>query len=130
MPSAQGIQLVHDVLDACLIDRDRQKIGRVDALVLAVAPGEPPRVSAILIGGAVRAERVGKWMVRLRGVVSRLLHHDPTFGMSRVSFSAVREIGDTIALDVDGASLPSGHLERWLGDHIIGRIPGSRGEKK
>jgi hypothetical protein len=130
MEPVDGVQLVHDVLDACLTDRNGRKIGRVDALALMLADGEPLRVSAILIGGPVRAERIGKWMVKLRGAVSSMLHHDREFGVSRVPFSAVRGIAETIDLDVDGTKLPSGHLERWLGDHVIGHIPGSRGEKK
>jgi hypothetical protein len=69
-------------------------------------------------------------MVRLRGAISSVLHHDREFGVSRVPFSAVRGIAETIDLDVDGATLPSGHLERWLGDHVTGHIPGSQGEKK
>ena len=130
MEQLHGVQLVHDVLDACLTDRNGRKIGRVDALVLTLAADQPPRVTAILIGGPVRAERVGKWMVKLRGAISAVLHRDRDFGVSRVPFSAVREIAETIDLDVDGTTLPSGHLERWLGDRIIGHIPGSRGEKK
>jgi hypothetical protein len=130
MEPVDGVQLVHDVLDACLTDRNGRKIGRVDALTLTFAEGEPLRVSAILIGGPVRAERVGKWMVKLRGVISAVLHRDRNFGVSRVPFSAVRGIAETIDLDVDAANLPSGHLERWLSNHVIDHIPGSRREKK
>lgn len=130
MEQLHGVQLVHDVLDACLTDRNGRKIGRVDALILTLAEDKPPRVTAILIGGPVRAERIGKWMVKLRGAISAMLHRDQNFGVSRVPFSAVRGIAETVDLDVDGTTLPSGHLERWLGDHIIDRIPGSQGEKK
>ena len=130
MEAMDGVQLVHDVLDACLRDRNGRRIGRVDALALTLTEGKPLRVSTILIGGAVRAERVGTWMVRLRGAISAMLHHDRDFGVSHVPFAAVRGIGGTIELDVDGARLPSSRLERWLGDHIIGHIPGSQGENK
>lgn len=130
MESADGVQLVHDVLDACLTDRTGCKVGRVDALTLTLTDDGKLRVSTILIGGQVRAGRVGKWMLGLRGAISAMMHDDRDFGVSRVPFSAVRGIGDTIDLAVDGSELPSGHLERWLGDHIIDRIPGSKGEKK
>jgi sporulation protein YlmC with PRC-barrel domain len=125
-----GVQLVHDVLDACLTDRTCRKVGRVDELVITLTDGGQPRVSTILIGGSIRAQRVGRWMAKLRGGISAMLHHERDFGVSRVPFSVVREIGETVDLDVDAATLPSGHLERWLGDHIIDRIPGSHGEKK
>jgi hypothetical protein len=31
---------------------------------------------------------------------------------------------------VSERDLPSEHLERWLGDRVIDRIPGSRGDRK
>ena len=130
MDPIDGVQIVHDVLDACLTDRKGRKVGRVDALTLTVTDGAPPRVSTILIGGQVRAGRIGNSLLRLRGAISAMMHGDRDFGVSRVPFSAVRGIGDTIELDVDAAELPSSHLERWLGEHIIDRIPGSHGEKK
>ena len=105
-------------------------MGRVDAIVLTLMDGEAPRVTAILIGGPVRAERAGRVMVWLRRAMFALLGQDRSGGVSRVPFSAVREIGETICLDVDGDTLPSGHIERWLGEHVIDRIPGSSGDKK
>jgi hypothetical protein len=49
---------------------------------------------------------------------------------SRVPFDAVRCIADTIELDVEGNTLESLRLERWLSEHVIGRIPGASGERK
>jgi hypothetical protein len=125
-----GVQLVHDVLDVCLTDRNGKKVGRVDALVLTVENGKAPRVSEILIGGPVRAERIGKWMVWLHRALRGMLRAGEGNGVSRVPFSAVCGIAETIDLDVGAATLPSGHLERWLHDHVISRIPGSGGERK
>ena len=118
-----GIHLLHDVLDAQLIDRKEEKIGRVDGLELELREGRPPRVAAILVGGEVRAWRIGGWM--------RLLHHAmQALGSvrgpvtSRIPFRAVRVIGDTVTVDVIGDELDSGRTERWLAEHVIGRIPG------
>jgi hypothetical protein len=52
--------------NAQLVDRVQEKIGRVDALLLEIERGEPPRVATIVIGGAARAERVGRWFRALR----------------------------------------------------------------
>ncbi len=125
-----GVQLVHSVQDSCLTDRNGNKVGRVDVLVLSLNEGEPPRVSHILIGGPVRDERIGRWMVWLHHVMCALLRLDRKDGVSRVPFSAVREIADTIKLDVEARTLPSQHFERWLGKHVIGHIPGSHGDRK
>jgi hypothetical protein len=124
-----GLHLVHDILDAQLIDRQRLKVGRVDALMLELERGRPPRVSAICIGGPERAHRVGRWAVRLsRGL--RTLARVAPGGVSRVPFNAVRCISDTIEIDVDGRELESGRLEAWLAEHVVGRIPGAQGRKQ
>lgn len=125
-----GIELVHTVRDANVTDRDGNRIGRIDELVLTITDKEPPRVSTILIGGQVRAERIGRWMQWLHRATSALFGVDASAGVSRIPFSALREIGATIRLDVSERDLPSEHLERWLGDRVIDRIPGSRGDRK
>jgi sporulation protein YlmC with PRC-barrel domain len=119
-----GLQLVHDVLDAQLVDRRRRKIGRVDSLVLALEDGRPPRVAAILIGGPVRARRVGGWAVALSRAL-RSLGRVRRSGVSTIPFDAVRCIGDTIEVDVDGDTLEAGHLEAWLAEHVVCHIPGA-----
>jgi hypothetical protein len=119
-----GLHLVHDVLDAQLIDRRKRKIGRVDSLVLALDEGRPPRVATILVGGPVRAERIGrwaKWLSRALRAIGRV-HRG---GVSTIPFGAVRVIGDTIELDVNRDELESGRLEMWLAEHVVCRIPGS-----
>jgi hypothetical protein len=50
--------------------------------------------------------------------------------VSRVPFDAVRRVGDTVQLDVVGETLPSGHVERWLAEHVVCHIPGGTGERK
>jgi hypothetical protein len=119
-----GLQLVHDVLDAQLVDRRDRKIGRVDSLVLALEDGRPPRVATIMIGGPERARRIGGWAVALSRML-RAVGRMRSAGVSAIPFDAVRCIGDTIKLDVDGDDLEAGHLEDWLTEHFISRIPGS-----
>ena len=124
-----ALHLSHDVIDAQLVDRHQEKIGRVDELMLELEDGKPPRVATIVIGGAARARRVGRWMLAchraLHALFGRGEEHE-----SRVPFEAVRCIADTIELDVEADALDSMHLERWLATHIICRIPGASGERK
>lgn len=119
-----GLNLVHDVLDAQLVDRRTRKIGRVDSLMLTIADGRPPRVTAILVGGPVRAERIGRWMQLLARAL-RALGRVHMRGVSVIPFSQVRCIADTIQVDVDGDALEACHLEAWLADHVVRHIPGS-----
>src|SRR6478672_10330815 len=124
-----AVHLAHDVLDAQLVDHVQEKIGRVDALLLELEEGRPPRVATIVIGGAARAERVGRWYVALRRAL-RAVFGQQEEHVSRIPFDKVRRIGDTIELDVDEVSLESEHLERWLKEHVVCRIPGAEGERK
>lgn len=124
-----AVNLAHDVLDAQLVDHLQEKIGRVDALLLELEDGQPPRVATIVIGGAARAERVGRWFAALRRGW-RAMFGQRTEHESHIPFDKVRRIGDTIELDVDEKTLESEYLERWLKDHIVCRIPGAGGERK
>lgn len=124
-----AVHLTHDVLDAQLVDRVQEKIGRVDGLLLELEEGRPPRVATIVIGGGARAERVGRWFVALRRAL-RAVFGQREEHVSRIPFAKVRRIGDTIELDVDEQTLESEHLERWLKEHVVCRIPGAGGERK
>jgi hypothetical protein len=125
-----ALHLSHDVIDSQLVDRHQEKIGRVDELLLELEEGKPPRVATIVIGGAARARRAGAWMVACHRAVHALVGQGKKEHESRVPFEAVRCIADTIELDVEGNSLESACLERWLAEHIICRIPGASGDSK
>lgn len=122
-----GFSLVHDVLDAQLLDHRKRKIGRVDSVALVLSDDAPPCVAAILVGGPVRAQRMGRWAVLLSRAL-RALGRVRRDGVTRIPFDAVRRIGDTIEVDVDGEELDAKHVEDWLAEHIICRIPGAGSE--
>ena len=124
-----AVHLSRNVIDTQLVDRHQQKIGRIDELLLELEEGKPPRVATIVIGGTARARRVGGWMVACHRAVHALFGQRAEHE-TRVPFDAVRCIADTIELDVEGKTLESLWLERWLSEHVIGRIPGASGERK
>lgn len=123
-----GVHLVHDVLDAQLVDRKQQKMGRVDGLVIELRDGEPPRVAELLVGGSVLAERIGRWMVALTGALSRVLRIEAQ--VTRIPFEQVRVIGGCVELDLDARSTNTLRTERWLDEHIVCRIPGGAGPER
>lgn len=125
----RGIQLVHDVLDAQLVDRHKDNIGRVDALMIELRDGRPPRVATILIGGPARARRIGGWAVWLSHMLRALLRVRRE-GVDRIPFCKMRCLSDTIELDVDCHDLESQHIEEWLADRLICRIPGAKRPKQ
>lgn len=124
----KGICLVHDVLDAQLVDRTQRKMGRVDGLLLELRDGEPPRIAALLIGGSVLAERIGGWMVALTSGIRRLLRIEPA--VTRVAFEKVRVVGSCIELDVDAGATSALRTELWLDEHLVCRIPGGAGTER
>lgn len=124
----KGVCLVHDVLDAQVIDRKQQKMGRVDGLVLELREGEPPRVCELLIGGSVLAERIGGWMVALVRAGSRLFRIEPE--VTRIPFEQVRVIGPCLELDLEAQSTNALRTELWLDEHVVCRIPGGAGPER
>src|SRR5437762_7806215 len=62
------MDLVRDLLDAQLVDRQDRQIGRVDGVLLEVRDGEPPRVAAMEVGAITLARRLhpalGRWLRR------------------------------------------------------------------
>ena len=126
---SEALHLQHDVLDAQLVDRRGEKIGRCDVLLLELREGSPPRVATILVGGSARAERIGRWMSWLSRA-ARALFRIRGIGVSRIPFAKMRSIGDCMELDVLRDEMESEHLEQWLASHLVCRIPGAQGERK
>ena len=117
------LELVRDVLDQELIDRNGTEMGRVDGVVLEIGDGRP-RVDHFELGFIVLARRlhprVERWVeaVRKRFTVRRVARQI-------VPWSAVGEIShEYIKLDLDALSTPAFDWEHWLRDHIVSKIPG------
>lgn len=124
----KGVCLFHDVLDAQLLDRTKQRMGRVDGLTLELRDDAPPRVAELLVGGSVSAERVGGWMTAIVRACSRLLNIPPA--VTRIPFEAVQVIGSCVEVNIDARSTSAMRTEKWLDDHFACRIPGGAGEER
>ncbi len=117
------MDLVRDVLDKRIVDRNGRDMGRVDAIVLELRRNAPPRVATIEVGPAVLASRIrpvlGRWIAAL----------EHGFGIDegrplRISFDSLLQNTDLIKVDVafgeTAAATVEQRLRRW-----IGGIPGS-----
>src|SRR4051812_40419357 len=60
------MDVAHDLLDKHIVDRNGHELGRVDGIVLDVRPGEPPKLTDLLIGASALGCRVnptiGRWV--------------------------------------------------------------------
>jgi sporulation protein YlmC with PRC-barrel domain len=118
------VDVVRDLLDQPVVDRHGREMGRVDGIILEQHRGEPPRLSALVIGPAVLGYRVhptvGRWVAAIEQAVGvaegrpvRIDCRDVTLVEGAVTTAVA--IGETAAGSVEN------RLRKWLL-----RIPGAQ----
>ncbi|RUM23929.1 hypothetical protein EFQ99_18290 [Rhizobium vallis] len=119
------MDLLRDVLDKQLVDRNGVKMGKVDGIVAELRPNSPPRVVAIEVGAIVMARRFGRrpkrWITWLASRLGGDRHSTP----HRVAWSAVRDIGVDVELDVAVTDTGIFDWQDWLRDRVVSKIPGA-----
>ena len=123
------IDLVRDILDQELVDRNGTNMGRVDGIVLAIDGDEPPRIDHFELGFVVLARRlhprVEKWVEAIRGRWSVRKE-----ARQIVPWASVAEITlNHVKIDVDASETSAFAWEQWLRDHVVKKIPGSGAEE-
>jgi len=115
------------LLDRQLLDHEGLSAGCCDDIELTpFADDEQLYASAILSGPGSLAyrlgrRRLGRWLRRVHGHVAPGDNDDPT----RIPFNVVSDLGAAIKLGLDVEQTGSNSGERWMRDHVIGRIPGN-----
>ncbi|UFS85386.1 hypothetical protein LPB79_37810 (plasmid) [Rhizobium sp. T136] len=119
------MDLLRDVLDKQLVDRNGVKMGKVDGIVAELRRGAPPRVVAIEVGAIVLARRFGRrpqqWITWLASKLGGDGHSRP----HRVAWSAVRDIGLDVELDAAVSETAIFDWQDWLRDRVVSKIPGA-----
>jgi len=123
MPPTHATHLVADILDQQLVDTKKNKLGKVDGLVLVMREGKPPRVAYVECGAPVLGRRLGRWCERLALALNRRfgIREKPRY---RIPWSKVKEIDIDMVVDVDEHPLLA--WEDWLCEHVVRRIPFSK----
>jgi sporulation protein YlmC with PRC-barrel domain len=118
------MDVVHDVLDKHVVDRNGREMGRVDGIVVEIRNNEPPRLAEVLIGASVLGTRVnvvlGRWVHGLEeglGIGDERPVH--------IAFSHVDEIGEKVKIDVPVGDTGADILEHWLRTWLT-KLPGSK----
>ena len=116
------MELGRQILDQQLVDRKELNIGKVDGIVLQLRDDAPPRITAILTGGHIFAQRLhplierwARWLTRRWGPRA-----DTPI---RIPWSQVMKIGVDVKVDVAADQIMA--WEHWVRDHIVRRIPGA-----
>jgi sporulation protein YlmC with PRC-barrel domain len=123
------MDLVRDVLDKKLVDRENCCMGRISGLVAQGGENTQPRVTHILIGGATL------WM-RIHPALGRLSKRlGQTWGPKRdepvrIPWSRVETVGKEVKLDVIAKETGALDWEIWVAKHIIEHIPGGGSEEE
>lgn len=109
------MDLIRDVLDNQLVDRNRRRMGKVDGIVVAIEEGKPPILKYVETGLATKARRLhpglGKW-ARSR------------WKPYRIPWTRIRDIGNDVEMDVDARETPLLDLEKRI-RKLLMKIPGA-----
>ena len=115
---AEGeIYVVHRLLDEQICDSDGRRVGRVDDIELR---GNPPRITALLVGEGLYPRRLPAWLAPL----ARRIAGPETWGSNalRIPWEEVDELSSTVKLRKKAADLGLGQGDdpgRW----IVRRLP-------
>jgi hypothetical protein len=104
------IDLVRDVLDTQVIDREGRPMGKVDGIALELGADGPPRVAYLEVDSARAWRRLGEHFGRWATAAQRRWGG----GACRFTWSQVRDFGIDLEIDLDAEQTYAFALERWL----------------
>src|SRR5215218_3004097 len=110
-----------DLLDRQIVDSDGTAVGKVDDVELS---DDSRYVVALLTGQRALGGRFGGALGRWFTAIAARLDTDGV-GPRRIEYGLVSKVDSAVHLSVRSTSLPQPALETWLGEHVIGRIPGA-----
>ena len=118
----QELDLVRDVLDEQLLDRDGERMGKADSIVIAIDGDNQPRVLRIECGFAALAGRIHPRLEKICRAIGR------RFGVRRgrtirIGWSKIIGVGIDVTLDLHADDTEALAWERWLYRRIIRNIP-------
>ncbi|WP_410595555.1 hypothetical protein [Amycolatopsis sp. lyj-23] len=118
------------LLDRQVVDLAGRKVGKVDDVELAAGEDGRLRVVALLVGQVALGLRIGGRFGRWLAAVATRLRAEETPVPLRIPFEHVADVGSHLTLSLRAEVLTEPPLEKWLREHVIGRIPGARDARK
>ncbi|WP_434733965.1 hypothetical protein NL154_09730 [Rhizobium sp. YTUHZ044] len=118
--------LIRDVLDKQMVDKEQNRIGKADGVVLSLSDGDAPKVAFIEMGGVTLSRRMGRRPHRFLLWLYRAAGKDDNITAFRVPWAKVRDVGIDIEVNVDRRETPLEQCQDWLKRHIVMWIPGGQ----
>ncbi|PSB27046.1 hypothetical protein [Stenomitos frigidus] len=119
------MDVIRDVLDNQLVDRNQRKMGKVDGIVIELRDNQPPRLAYLETGATTLARRLhprlGRWIAAWQSKWGAK-RSEPV----RIPWSKIRDIGIDVEVDLDAEESPALAYEQWLRETVVKRIPGGR----
>jgi hypothetical protein len=117
------MDLIRDLLDTKVVDRNGREMGRIDSIVLHVSPDAPPRIVAVELGPAVLAHRIHPMLGRLVAALEYAFGLDEGRPL-RIAFGDIIDLHSHVKVDLafgeTAAATVEKKLRRW-----VSSIPGS-----
>jgi sporulation protein YlmC with PRC-barrel domain len=123
------MDLVRDVLDKKLTDREECPMGRVSGLVMHVGDHVQPRITHVLVGGPTLWMRLNPFFGRISTELGKFWgprRDEPV----KIPWSRVETVGRDVKLDVIAKETGALDWELWIAKHIIEHIPGGGSEEE
>lgn len=119
------LDLVRDLLDKQVIDRNGTKMGRVDGVIVQIDEGKQPQVHHLQLGFTVLARRIHPVAEKIVSAFRRRVRVRKE-AVQDVSWDVVGEINTQhVKVDIDSTETPAFAWEKWLRDHIVMKLPGA-----
>ena len=118
------MDVVRDLLDKSVVDRNGREMGRVDGIVFDSQPDQPPRLVEILIGPAALGDRLHPLCGRFVRHLERWLgldHNRPV----RIDFSDINAIERKVRVRLTVNDTAVDAVEQRLRAWLL-RLPGAR----
>jgi sporulation protein YlmC with PRC-barrel domain len=118
------MDLIRDVLDNQLVDRNQRPLGKVDAIVIKIEDNNQPVVTHIQSSLPVALARLHPTLGRWARALGR------RFGLRRgrpliIPWHKIQDVGLDVEADIDADHTEALVWETWLKETIVKKIPGS-----
>ena len=119
------MDVIRDVLDNQLVDRNQRKMGKVDGIIIELRDNQPPRMAYIETGAITLAQRLhprlGRWIAFWQSKWGAKRSE-----ALRIPWSHIRDVGIEVEVDLEAEKTPALAYEQWLRENVVQRIPGGR----